>query len=98
MSLFLSKNKCVNISDEEPPKKVLNRSVRPSDDILEIRPLIPEEWDWFALDKVNYHNKMISIVWDRIGGRYGLGKGFTVFVDAIEKHNSSKIVDLRIKL
>ena len=68
------------------------------DNTLEISPLIPEDWDWFALDRVKYHDKIISVVWDRTGGRYGLGKGFTVSVDGIEKHNSSKIVDLRIKL
>lgn len=68
------------------------------DNILEIRPLIPEDWDWFALDKVKYHNKIISVLWDRTGGKYGQGQGFVVFIDGQKKHQSSEIINVRIEL
>ncbi|MBQ6861596.1 MAG: six-hairpin glycosidase [Alistipes sp.] len=53
-----------------------------ADRTLEVNPLLPDtEWDWFCLDNVRYHNHIITIVWDRHGDRYHLGKGLTVMVD-----------------
>jgi len=53
-----------------------------SDDIVEINPLIPEEkWDYFCLDNVLYHGKILTIVWDKTGEKYNRGKGFMVYVD-----------------
>jgi len=52
------------------------------DDVLEINPLIPQDrWDWFCLDKVPYHGRVITIVWDKTGEKYKGGKGFYVLVD-----------------
>jgi hypothetical protein len=51
------------------------------DNDLEIRPLAPADWDYFALDSVAYRGHLISIAWDRTGDRYGLGSGFHVLVD-----------------
>jgi hypothetical protein len=44
-------------------------------DSIFIQPLIPDHWDYFALDEVFYHGQMISILWDAKGTRYGKGKG-----------------------
>ena len=53
-----------------------------ADRTLEVNPLIPDtEWDWFCLDNVLYHNHIITIVWDRHGDRYHLGKGLTLLID-----------------
>lgn len=52
------------------------------DNVLQVHPLIPEDaWDWFCLDGVPYHGKMLTIVWDRTGDRYGKGRGFRIFGD-----------------
>jgi hypothetical protein len=51
------------------------------DDTVEVHPLIPDEWDYFALDDVSYHGRRLSIVWDRDGTRYGKGAGLSVFAD-----------------
>lgn len=52
------------------------------DNVLQVHPLIPEDaWDWFCLDGVPYHGKMLTIVWDRTGDRYGKGRGFHIFAD-----------------
>lgn len=46
----------------------------PRDDgMLEIAPLAPDSWDYFALDDVPYKDRRVSVVWDRTGARYGLG-------------------------
>ena len=53
-----------------------------ADETIEINPLIPEkQWDWFCLDNVPYHGKNLTIVWDKTGGKYNLGKGFMLFVN-----------------
>jgi hypothetical protein len=51
------------------------------DDVVEVRPLAPEKWAFFALDAVPYRGRLLSIVWDRDGKRYGLGKGLHVLAD-----------------
>ncbi|MDO7744223.1 MAG: glycoside hydrolase, partial [Pedobacter sp.] len=53
-----------------------------ADEVLEIRPLIPEKkWQWFALRNISYHGKTISLIWDKTGEKYHRGKGFHVYVD-----------------
>lgn len=64
-----------------------------ADGTIEVNPLIPENaWDWFCLDRVRYHGKVLTIFWDRDGSRYGRGEGFHVLVDG-EKVASSKNLD-----
>ena len=57
--------------------------IRPrADDILEINPLIPQnKWNWFCLDNVLYHGKIITVIWDKDGLKYKKGKGFSVWVN-----------------
>ena len=52
-----------------------------ADDTLEVRPLAPEDWPWFALDDVAYHGHRVSVLWDRDGSRYRRGRGMIVLVD-----------------
>jgi len=55
------------------------------DNTLEVNPLLPDgKWDWFCLDNVRYHNHNLTIVWDKNGDRYHLGKGLRIFVDGKE--------------
>ncbi|MFC1792497.1 glycosyl hydrolase family 65 protein [Planctomycetota bacterium] len=54
-------------------------------DIIEVNPLVPAEtWDWFCLDNVLYHDRIITILWDKTGAKYGKGKGLRVFADGKE--------------
>ena len=63
-----------------------------ADDKLEINPLIPEDkWDWFCLDNVLYHGKIVTIVWDKTGEKYELGKGLSVLVDGKLAGHSEKL-------
>lgn len=64
------------------------------DDVLEIKPLAPSEWDYFALDEVSYRNHVISILWDRTGTRYSVGQGLTVLVDGKRWMHSEKLESL----
>ncbi len=49
-------------------------------EIVEINPLIPKDkWDWFTLDQVSYHGKILKLVWDKTGKKYNQGKGFRLY-------------------
>ena len=52
-----------------------------ADDSVEVQPLAPRSWAYFALDGVRYHGHALSILWDRDGSRYRRGKGFMVIAD-----------------
>lgn len=59
------------------------------DNTLEVNPLIPaDKWNWFCLDNVWYHGHNLTILWDKDGGRYHLGKGLRVLVDGKEVGHS----------
>ena len=53
-----------------------------ADNIIEVNPLLPaNKWDWFCLDNVLYHGKIITIIWDRTGKKYKKGKGLSVYAN-----------------
>jgi len=56
-----------------------------ADDVAEVHPLLPAgTWNWFCLDGVKYHGRMLTIVWDRDGSRYQRGAGLLVFADGTQ--------------
>jgi hypothetical protein len=82
-------------ADEPPRGKDYNHStycdliisglvgLRPrADNIIEVNPLVPDgTWDYFCLDHVRYHGRIITIVYDKTGEKYGKGSGLKVFAD-----------------
>ncbi|MBS0260838.1 MAG: discoidin domain-containing protein, partial [Planctomycetes bacterium] len=69
-----------------------------SGSVLEIRPLAPDSWDWFALDDLPYQGRRLSILWDRDGSRYGKGAGLTVLVDGEKAASTPKLNRLEVRL
>ncbi|MDR0712028.1 MAG: sodium/solute symporter [Prevotellaceae bacterium] len=62
------------------------------DNTLEVHPLIPQDrWEWFCLDNVLYHGKILTIIWDKTGEKYNRGKGFRVLVDGKVAASSEKL-------
>jgi hypothetical protein len=56
--------------------------IRPSNsDSLTINPLIDGTINYFCLQDVLYHGHRLTVVYDRDGEKYHIGKGLTVFVD-----------------
>ena len=74
--------------------------IRPREDsILEIMPLIPEnQWDYFCLDELPYHGRVITLMYDKTGTRYGRNIGFTVYADRKEIFHSEKPEAVKINL
>jgi hypothetical protein len=68
------------------------------DDQLEINPLAPQEWDYFALDDVNYRGRQLTILWDRDGKRYGRGKGLRILANGKEIGNAEKLSKVVVSL
>ncbi|MCY3008076.1 MAG: discoidin domain-containing protein [Planctomycetota bacterium] len=73
--------------------------VQPShaDEII-LHPLAPSTWDYLALDGLVLRGHEVSILWDRTGERYKLGKGLSVFVDGKRVAQASDLSPIRIDL
>jgi hypothetical protein len=53
---------------------------------ITVNPLVPDGlWDYFCLDNVPVRGKIITILYDRTGEKYGKGKGLHVFADGVEQ-------------
>jgi len=70
-----------------------------ADDVIEIDPLLPADaWDWFCLDGVHYHGRVLTIAFDRGGRRYNRGAGLTLWVDGREAARTPTLTRLTAKL
>ena len=69
-----------------------------ADDTLEVNPLVPARWDWFALDDLSYHGHAVAVVWDRDGTRYGRGRGLMLFVNGRKVAEAAAMGRLTVEL
>ncbi len=70
-----------------------------TDNVLEVHPLIPEKnWDWFCLDNILYHGRIITILWDKDGSRFGRGAGFQLLVDGKKLVSSPRLEPLQAEM
>lgn len=66
---------------------------------LVIDPLLPDnKWDWFCLDNVLYHGKIITVIWDKTGKKYGHAPGLTVLVNGKVAGTSPALSKISIDL
>jgi hypothetical protein len=69
------------------------------DNVLELFPLIPKnQWDWFMLDQVSYHNKTLTILWDKTGKKYNRGKGLLVFLNGKVVYKGKDLTPLKVAM
>ena len=52
-----------------------------ADDTVEISPIIPSNWTYFAIENVPYHGHLITVLYDKDGSRYNKGSGLSIFCD-----------------
>lgn len=62
-----------------------------ADEMVEVNPLVPEEWQWFCLDRIRYHGRWLTIFWDKTGKHYAKGQGLRILADGKEIAKSSTI-------
>jgi len=56
-----------------------------ADDLVEVNPLLPADtWDYFCLDGVPYHGRMLTVLYDKTGKRYGRGSGLRILANGME--------------
>jgi len=69
------------------------------DNVVEIYPLIPKDrWNWFCLDQIPYHGKMLTILYDKDGTRYRKGAGMRVYADGKEIYSGKNLTHITTKL
>lgn len=70
-----------------------------ADDTVVVNPLLPEgTWEYFCLDNVPYHGRILTILWDKTGRKYGRGKGLRVLADGKEIAKSDTLARITGKL
>jgi len=69
-----------------------------TDDIIEVNPLIPEDWDYFCIDRIHYHGHQLAIMYDKTGNRYQQGKGLHIYVDEDLAAHSTELIRLFVNL
>jgi hypothetical protein len=71
--------------------------VRPQQgNALELKPLVPTAWNYFALENLPYHGHNITVLWDRDGSRYHAGPGLRVYVDGEAVVSTPALRDLTV--
>ena len=66
------------------------------DNTLVVNPLIPKSWQYFVVEDVLYHGKNVSIIYDKTGNKYKMGKGLTVYVNGQKKANKPELGKLTL--
>jgi len=69
-----------------------------ADDTLRVDPLVPEEWDYFVLEGVDYHGHRLTLLWDRDGSRYGGKAGFGVHLDGRQVAWRADVGEVRVQI
>lgn len=64
-------------------------------DSIVVKPLVPEHWDYFILEDVNYHGHNITVLWDKTGKRYNRGQGFQLISDGKTIASDREIKELK---
>ena len=68
------------------------------DNSIIVNPLLPDNrWDYFCLDNILYHGKIVTIFYDKTGKKYKRGKGLYVLVNGKIVAKSDTIEKLKIK-
>ena len=65
-----------------------------SDNNLQISPIIPHNWTYFAIENLAYHGHLVTVLYDQDGTRYENGSGLSVFVDGMKIYNSNSTTAL----
>lgn len=73
---------------------------RATDGLVDINPLLPltAKWAYFCADRVKVHGRMLTVLWDETGERYGRGAGFQIYVDGKIAAVKPTIQRIRIRL
>tara|TARA_B100000900_G_scaffold229837_1_gene195182 strand:+ start:764 stop:2398 length:1635 start_codon:yes stop_codon:yes gene_type:complete len=66
------------------------------DGSIKLKPMVPESWDWFCIDRVVSNGREIRVVWDKHGEKYKIGQGFMIFINGKLVKKSPTLKDITI--
>ena len=52
-------------------------------------PIVPDEWTYFCVEDVSWCGNDVTVIYDKTGERYGLGKGYKVIACGETVHESA---------
>ncbi|HVZ89084.1 MAG TPA: discoidin domain-containing protein [Polyangia bacterium] len=65
-------------------------------DTIQLKPLVPDSWAYFAVQNVPYHGHLLSIVWDQTGTHYNAGAGLQVCQDGTRIYQSATVANATV--
>ena len=66
---------------------------------LLLHPLVPENtWDYFCLEGVPYHGRVLTVIWDKTGQQYAKGNGLQVLCDGVRIGQRQELGPVRLNL
>jgi len=69
-----------------------------ADDTVQLKPLVPDDWSYFAVQDVPYHGHLLTIIWDQTGTHYNAGSGLQVCQDGISVYQSAALGNATVKV
>ena len=60
-------------------------------DSVQLKPLVPDSWAYFAVQNVPYHGHLLTIMWDQTGTHYNAGTGLQVCQDGTRIYQASTV-------
>ena len=62
-----------------------------ADNSVQLKPLVPDSWAYFAVQNVPYHGHLLTIIWDQTGTHYNAGAGLQVCQDGARIYQASTV-------
>jgi hypothetical protein len=65
-------------------------------DSVQLKPLVPDSWSYFAVQDVPYHGHLLTIIWDQAGTHYNAGSGLQVCQDGTRIYQSATLANATV--
>jgi hypothetical protein len=62
-----------------------------ANDTVQLKPLVPDGWTYFAVQNLPYHGHLLTIIWDQTGAHYGAGSGLQICQDGTRIYQSATL-------
>jgi len=67
-----------------------------ANDSIQLKPLVPDDWSYFAVQDVPYHGHLLTIIWDKAGTHYNAGSGLQVCQDGTPIYQSAALGNVTV--
>ena len=67
-----------------------------ANDSVQLKPLVSDDWSYFAVQDVPYHGHLLTIIWDKAGTHYNSGSGLQVCQDGTPIYQSPALGNVTV--